>query len=81
VVKEFGRAIFAQLDFQIEAANNRRFQQNFRNPPDVVFPDVIAELSTSRILCMTFIEGTKILAWSRTWSDPKRIARIGLETC
>ena len=79
-VREFGRAVFAQLDFQIEARNNRRFRENFEGHPDVVFPEVIGSLSTSRILCMTYIDGTKILAWSRTWSDPKRIARVGLET-
>jgi ubiquinone biosynthesis protein len=79
VVQEFGRAVFAQLDFQIEALNNRRFRTNFRGHPDVVFPEVIESLSTSRILCMTFIEGTKILAWNRTFTDPRRIARIGLE--
>jgi ubiquinone biosynthesis protein len=80
VVEEFGRAVFAQLDFQIEARNNRRFRENFRGNTDVVFPEVIEALSTSRVLCMTYIEGTKILAVNRTWSDPKRIARIGLET-
>jgi ubiquinone biosynthesis protein len=80
VVEEFGRAVFAQLDFQIEARNNRRFRENFRGNTDVVFPEVIEALSTSRVLCMTYIEGTKILSVNRTWSDPKRIARIGLET-
>ena len=80
VVIEFGRAIFAQLDFRVEAMNNRRFRANFHGHPDVVFPDVIEALSTERLLCMGFIEGTKILAVDRTWSDPRRIARIGLET-
>jgi ubiquinone biosynthesis protein len=80
VVEEFGRAIFAQLDFRIEAANNRRFRENFRGNADVVFPELVEELSTSRILCMTFIDGTKVLAVNRTWSDPKRIARVGLQT-
>jgi ubiquinone biosynthesis protein len=46
----------------------------------VIFPEVVEELSSARILTMTFIEGTKVLAVSRTWSDPKRIARIGLQT-
>ena len=46
----------------------------------MVFPEVIDELSTARVLCMGFIDGTKILSVDRTWSDPKRIARIGLET-
>ena len=43
-VEEFGRAIFAQLDFRIEARNNRRFRENFRGHPDVVFPELIDEL-------------------------------------
>jgi ubiquinone biosynthesis protein len=78
-VEEFGRAVFAQLDFRVEAGNNRRFRENFRNHPDVVFPEVIPALSTERILCMTYIEGTKILAVGKTRSDPKRVARLGLQ--
>jgi ubiquinone biosynthesis protein len=77
-VDEFGRAIFAQLDFRIEVANNRRFRHNFRAQPDIVFPEVIDPLSTERILTMTFIEGTKILSTPATRSDPKRVARLGL---
>src|SRR6185312_6994204 len=77
-VEEFGRAIFAQLDFRIEAANNRRFRHNFRDRPEIVFPEVVEPLSTERILTMSFIEGTKILSTPATRSDPKRVARLGL---
>jgi ubiquinone biosynthesis protein len=79
-VEEFGRAVFAQLDFRIEARNNRRFRENFRHEPQVVFPEVIEALSTERILTMSFIEGTKILSTPNTRSDPKRVARLGLAT-
>lgn len=78
-VEEFARAIFAQLDFTVEAANNRRFRQNFKDQQDIVFPEVFEELSSERILCMTFIEGSKILAVGQTASDPKRIARLGMQ--
>jgi len=78
-VDEFGRAIFAQLDFRVEARNNRRFRHNFRNEAAVVFPEVIEALSSERILTMTFIEGTKILSTRQTRSDPKRVARLGLQ--
>ncbi len=78
-VEEFARAVFAQLDFTIEAANNRRFRQNFRDDPSIVFPEVFEELSSERILCMTYIEGSKILAVGQTRSDPKRIARMGMQ--
>jgi ubiquinone biosynthesis protein len=77
-VEEFGRAVFAQLDFCIEARNNRRFRDNFRNQQAVIFPEVFNELSSERILCMSFIEGTKILAVGQTRSDPKRVARLGM---
>lgn len=77
-IEEFGRAVFAQLDFRVEASNNRRFRHNFRNQPEVAFPELIDELCTERILCMSFVEGTKILGVARTRSDPKRIARLGL---
>jgi ubiquinone biosynthesis protein len=77
-VEEFGRAVFLQLDFRVEARNNRRFRDNFRGHPDVVFPEIIDELSTERVLAMSFVEGTKILA-ARTRSDPKRVARLGLQ--
>jgi ubiquinone biosynthesis protein len=77
-IEEFGRAIFSQLDFRIEARNNRRFRENFRGHPSVVFPELIEELSSERVLAMSFVEGTKILA-TRTRSDPKRVARLGLQ--
>jgi ubiquinone biosynthesis protein len=78
-VEEFGRAIFAQLDFRVEARNNRRFRENFAGNPAVVFPEVIETLSSQRILTMSFIEGTKILSTRGTRSDPKRVARLGLQ--
>src|SRR4051812_13698264 len=79
-VEEFGRAIFAQLDFRIEARNNRRFRDNFRAQPAVIFPEVIEALSTERILTMSFVAGTKILSVGNTRSDPKKVARLGLQT-
>ena len=78
-VEEFGRAIFAQLDFRVEARNNRRFRENFRAEPMVVFPEIIDALSSERILTMSYIEGTKILSTRQTRSDPKRVARLGLQ--
>jgi ubiquinone biosynthesis protein len=79
-LEEFGRAVFAQLDFRIEARNNRRFRSNFKGHADVVFPDVVDALSGERILTMSYITGTKILSTHTTRSDPKRVARLGLAT-
>jgi ubiquinone biosynthesis protein len=77
-IEQFGRAIHDQLDFRIEARNNRRFRANFRNEPDVVFPEIVPECSSERILCMTHIEGKKILETPKGSPEGKRIARLGL---
>jgi ubiquinone biosynthesis protein len=79
MVEEFGRAVFAQLDFTIEAANNRRFRKNFRDHRQVLFPSLVDQLCSGRVLTMSYVEGTKILATSGTRFDPRRIARMGLE--
>ena len=78
-VEEFGRAIFAQLDFRIEARNNRRFRENFRGDPDVVFPEVIDELSTRAHAGDELRRGHQDPATARRRSDPKRVARLGLQ--
>jgi ubiquinone biosynthesis protein len=79
IVEEFARAIFAQLDFTIEARNNHRFRANFAAHKSVLFPALVEDLCSGRVLTMTFIEGTKILDTRGTRVDPKRIARLGLQ--
>lgn len=79
-VEEFGRGIKMQLDFTIEAGHNRRFRANFADDRDVIFPTLVEELCTSRVLTMEYIDGTKILNFRQTPSDPKRLAGIGFRT-
>jgi ubiquinone biosynthesis protein len=74
---EFGRGIYLQLDFTIEARNNLRFRAMFEEDPDVVFPTLVPELCSKRVLTMEYIDGTKILQFRKTPHDPTRLARIG----
>ncbi len=76
-VDEFGRGIRMQLDFTIEARNNRRFRENFAGDRDVVFPQLVDELCSARVLVMEYIDGTKVLNFRQTPSNPKRLAEIG----
>ncbi len=78
-VEEFGRAIFSQLDFRIEARNNRRFRENFRGHPNVVFPEIIDELSTRAHPDHELHRGHEDPGDAQTRSDPKRVARLGLQ--
>jgi ubiquinone biosynthesis protein len=76
-VDEFGRGIRMQLDFTIEADNNRRFRKNFAGDPEVVFPALVDELCTRRVLVMDFIDGEKILHRQKSRADPRALAAIG----
>ncbi len=83
-VEEFGRGIRLQLDFTIEARNNHRFRKMFAGDPDVLFPALVDELCTQRVIVMEFIDGTKILNFKKNAPQTeeirvkaKRLAAIG----
>jgi ubiquinone biosynthesis protein len=52
--------IAEELDFAREAKNIERLSKNFTSDPAVVFPRVIADLSTRHVLTTTFVEGVKV---------------------
>jgi ubiquinone biosynthesis protein len=79
-VEEFARSIRAQIDFTIEAGNNRRFHQNFADDPDVTFPELVEDYCSARILTMKYVTGVKVLDFRRTTADPTKLARIGFHT-
>lgn len=61
-----------ETDFQNEASCIDRMSQNFADDPDVVFPEVVHELSSKAILTMTFMEGVKI-------SNKEALDSLGLD--
>lgn len=75
IVLEFDRALRKELDFTNERRNIHRFQQNFAGFEGLRVPDVIDELTTSRVLTMEFAEGVKITQAPGRWGlDPYVIA-------
>jgi ubiquinone biosynthesis protein len=70
-VRHFVEAIHDQTDLRIEAANYTRFRSNFAGHPRVSFPEVHPELSSSRVLTMEFVRGTKIDALPAGKTYPK----------
>jgi len=77
-IDAFGRGIRMQLDFTIEAANNRPFRENFAGDPDVLFPALTPALCSTRVLTMELVDGDKILEHTAVGSNPKRLAAIGV---
>lgn len=49
-----------ETDYLHEASCMTRMAENFRDDPNVLFPAVVSEFTTSDILTMSFMEGVKI---------------------
>ncbi len=57
---EFADSLRAELDYVQEAANARRFAEQFADDPGVCVPTPVEALTTRRVLVMERIEGIKI---------------------
>ena len=78
----FRSRMLEELDFEREASNAQRFAENFSGEPDVVFPRIYPELSTSRVLTMSLIEGTTFASMTPdelTAVDGKALGERGAE--
>ncbi|CAN5238329.1 AarF/ABC1/UbiB kinase family protein [soil metagenome] len=81
LVAEFEGVIRRELDYDTEAENARRFSANFADTL-VVVPEVYAELSTSKVLTMEYLEGTKFRDIRPLLLKPKerrRVASMGAD--
>jgi ubiquinone biosynthesis protein len=81
LVAEFENVIRRELDYRAEAENARRFAANFADTP-VVIPRVHLEYSTSRVLTLQYVEGTRfrdIQPLLLTPSERRRVASMGAD--
>lgn len=57
VAAELKERVLEELDYEIEAANQRSFARAYRGHPFIVVPDVVTRLSTERVLVTEWVEG------------------------
>jgi ubiquinone biosynthesis protein len=62
LVEEFARTISHELDFRHELHNLERCAKNFADDPTVYIPTAYPALTTSHVLTMEYVRGTKITA-------------------
>lgn len=72
IVEEFARALEKEIDYVIEAASMERMAGYYDDDPDYYIPRVYREATTSRVLTMEFVDGTKI-------SDIAQLEEDGLD--
>jgi predicted unusual protein kinase regulating ubiquinone biosynthesis (AarF/ABC1/UbiB family) len=56
--EEIRDRIEEELDYELEAQNQRTLARIFRDHPFIVIPDVVTSLSRERVLVSEFVEGT-----------------------
>jgi predicted unusual protein kinase regulating ubiquinone biosynthesis (AarF/ABC1/UbiB family) len=57
VAEELKERVLEELDYEIEAANQRTFARAYRGHPFIVVPDVVTRLSHERVLVTEWVDG------------------------
>ena len=73
VLGEFERSVQAELDFGQEADHIRYFQRNFEGDASVHIPRVYPEYTRPTVLCMEYLEGTKMRHARAAGCDMRRV--------
>jgi len=80
IAKECRKVLMKELDFNSEAQYAARFRQQFLDDENVEVPEVIWDMSSEKVLCLSYLEGTKISDLEKLKSqeiDLPKIAEIG----
>ena len=80
IAKECRKVLMKELDFNCEAQYAARFRQQFLDDENVQVPEVIWDMSSEKVLCLSYLEGTKINDLEKLKSknlDLSKIAEIG----
>jgi predicted unusual protein kinase regulating ubiquinone biosynthesis (AarF/ABC1/UbiB family) len=72
IVDEIRARVLEELDYRIEAANQREFADFYRDHPFLHVPDVIDELSTRRVLTTELATGARFDEVVTTWDQKER---------
>jgi predicted unusual protein kinase regulating ubiquinone biosynthesis (AarF/ABC1/UbiB family) len=76
IQKEIAARLREELDYDLEARHMRLYRGIFAGEEQIRVPDIVPELSTKRLLTMTWLEGRKLLDYkSAPLEDRNTIAR------
>jgi len=81
IIDEFGRTLFEEIDYRLEADNAERFAALFAEHPEVTIPRVERHLSARRVLTTSWINGTKLQQRHELEArrlDPAALIRTGV---
>ena len=80
LISEFATYTLRELDYLFEAENAEVFALNFRDEPDIVFPQIYRDLSSLDVLTMAFLDGFKPgspQTWGLAERERQRVIELG----
>lgn len=75
---EIGERLREELDYELEALHTRLYAELLKDEPNVHVPEVVPELSTRRLLTMTWLEGRRLLDFIDAPLDVRNKIALGL---
>jgi predicted unusual protein kinase regulating ubiquinone biosynthesis (AarF/ABC1/UbiB family) len=72
IYEESAKLLYKEINYEAEALNSIRFRDNFAGVPWIKVPDVLLNMTTSRVVTMEYVPGIKI-------NDIERIEAAGID--
>src|SRR6476620_6999243 len=83
MLREFHETIHEEMDYAAEGKNAERFRENFKNWDNIKVPTIYWNATTSKVLTMEFIHGTKVTDLAqqeRLGISPAKVNRLLIKT-
>jgi predicted unusual protein kinase regulating ubiquinone biosynthesis (AarF/ABC1/UbiB family) len=83
MLREFNETIHEEMDYAAEGHNAERFRESFKNWDNVHVPKIYWNATTSKVLTMEFIHGTKVTDLDKLREQsisPEKVNRLLIRT-
>jgi predicted unusual protein kinase regulating ubiquinone biosynthesis (AarF/ABC1/UbiB family) len=83
MLREFDTTIHEEMDYVAEGKNAERFRENFKNWTNIHVPKIYWNATTSKVMTMEFIHGTKVTdleEQKRLNISPAKVNRLLIKT-
>ena len=83
MLREFNQTIHEEMDYAAEGRNAERFRENFQRWDNIHVPHIYWNATTSKVLTMEFIHGTKVTdleEQERLGISPAKVNRLLIKT-
>lgn len=83
MLREFDQTVHEEMDYSAEGRNAERFRENFKNWNNIHVPRIYWNATTSKVLTMEFIHGTKVTdleAQRKMNISPSKVNRLLIKT-